>query len=631
MLEFLRNGVRTWYFKALLGVIILSFVIWGVGDMFRPGLGGGTLIKVGSIEIGAQEFASAFRRQMQSLTRTLGGNFSVEQARNLGVPDRVVDGLVTEALYTSEADNLGIGVGEKALVKRIRSEPGFRNQQGQFDRGVFEQTLAVNGFSEQQFVSRLRRELSRTQVVGSLTRDVPAFDQLAERLYRWQAEKRVAAYIAIPNDAFAVVGEPDNAALKAYHKANERAFTAPEYRSATYVQLTVSDVEDEIDISDADIQALYDRRLNSYKVPEMRTVQQMIFPTEEAAKAAAAQLSEGRAFIALAKTLLNQDEGATNVLGDVAKEGLPDSLAEPVFALSVDQVSGPLKGPFGWYLLRVTGTKAPYTKPLTEVRVDLRKELVNERSTNVLYELSNDLEDVLGGGATLEEAANQVGATARKISMVDQRGNGADKKPVTGLPKGSEFLATLFATPSGEESDKIDMGSNGYLILRTRDVKPSQVQSLVSVRSRVVQAWQAEQRRKLTEEKAKKAIEEIKGGKSLEEVAGGLNISVETSPPFNREGVGAEKNLPRGLAADMFAAKLGGGASAPFGTGFTVGVLKEIKPVDIGINRSAIGAFGDQLAQRIASDLEVQYNNALRQQHNVEIDRQALDNLLLQF
>ena len=95
MLEFLRNGVRTWYFKALLGLLVLSFAIWGVGDIFRPGLSGNTVVKVGNIEIGSQQFTSALQRQMQNLSRTLGSNFTLEQARSLQVPERGVEGLVT--------------------------------------------------------------------------------------------------------------------------------------------------------------------------------------------------------------------------------------------------------------------------------------------------------------------------------------------------------------------------------------------------------------------------------------------------------------------------------------------------------------------------------------------------------
>jgi len=631
MLEFLRNGVRTWYFKALLGLLVLSFAIWGVGDIFTPGLSGNTVIKVGKIEIGSQQFSSAFQRQMQNLSRTLGSNFTVEQARGLRVPERVVEGLVTEALYDSEARELGVTVGENALVQRIRSEPGFRNQQGQFDRGVYEQALAVNGFSEEQFVSRLHQELSREQVVGSLTRDVPVFETLAKRLYSWNEEKRVASYIKIQNDAFADVGTPDDATLQKFYKENERLFTAPEYRSAAYVHLTSKDVESDIDISDADIQALYDQNIEAYKVPERRTVQQMIFSTEAEAKAGAAQLAEGKSFAAVAKALLKQDEEATNILGDVTKNRLPDALAEAVFGLSNDQVTPPLQGPFGWYLMRVTAIKPPQTTPLAEVRDALRAELVGARSGDALYKLSNDLDDALGGGASLEDAASQVGAVAKKIVDVDRSGNGPDEKPIAGLPPGPEFLTTLFSTPDGEESELVDLGANGYLILRNSGIKTAQVRPLEAVRNSATRSWQTEQRRKQTEDKAKKALDRINNGETVEAVAKSIDVAVETSPPFDRQGEGAANNIPRSLASELFDVKVGGAASAPSGSGYTVGVLKEIKEAKAGADQTAVNALADQLAQRIASDLEVQYNNALRQHHTVEIDQRALDNLLLQY
>lgn len=630
MLEFLRNGVRTWYFKALLGLLVLSFAIWGVGDIFTPGLSGNTVIQVGKVEIGSQQFASAYQRQVQNLARTLGGSFTADQARGLGVPERVVDGLITDALYASEASALGIAVADNALVQRIRSEPGFRNQQGEFDRGVFEQALALNGFNEEQFVSRLRLELSRAQVVGSLTRDVPVFEDLAKRLYSWTEEKRVASYIKIQNDAFADVGTPDDAALQSYYKENERLFTAPEYRSATYVQLTTKDVESDIDISDADIQARYDETITGYQRPELRTVQQMIFPTEDEAKAGAAQLAEGKTFTAVAKDLLKQDDGTTNI-GDVEKGRLPDALAEAVFGLSKDQVTPPLQGPFGWYLLRVTAIKAPHTQPLAEVRDQLRAELVQERSGEALYRLSNDLDDALGGGASLEEAASQVGVTAKKVAGVDRNGNGLDEKPVANLPAGPEFLTTLFATSNGEESELVDLGANGYLILRNTGIEEAKVRPLDTVRDRAIRTWQSEQRRKLTEEKAKQALDRIKGGEALEAVASTVGAAVETSPPFNRQGDGAANNLPRSLASELFDVKVGGASSAPSGSGYTIGVLKEIKEAKPSSDRTAVDALAEQLAERIASDLEVQYNNALRQHHTVEIDQRALDNVLLQF
>ena len=147
----------------------------------------------------------------------------------------------------------------------------------------------------------------------------------------------------------------------------------------------------------------------------------------------------------------------------------------------------------------------------------------------------------------------------------------------------------------------------------------------------MIQSWQTEQRRKLTEEKAKKTLDRIKGGEKLEAVASSIGAAIETSPPFNRQGNGATNHLPRGLASELFGVKVGGASSAPSGSDYIIGVLKEIKEAKASSDRAAVNALAEQIAQRISSDLEVQYNNALRKQHTVEIDQRAIANVLLQF
>ncbi|NKB58639.1 MAG: hypothetical protein GKS00_20110 [Alphaproteobacteria bacterium] len=630
MLEFLRNGVRSWYFKALLGVLVVSFAIFGVGDIFQGGIRSGAVIEVGDVEVGPTEVGETFRRQLNVLTRRLGSDISPEQARQLGITNQVVESLITQALYDSEASALGVVVTKDPIANQIRSEAGFRNQLGQFDRGVYEQTLAVNGYTEQQFVAQLRRELSREQVVGSLTKDVQGSTQLANRLYRWRQEKRIADFIVIENDPNATVDAPDDAALQAYHKENERLFTAPEYRNATYIHLSGVDVLDDITIPDTEIRELYENRIDQFRVAEQRTVQQMVFPTEKAAKEAIAQLAEGIEFAALAKKLLNQDADATN-LGDVTRDSLPDELADPVFALSKDQTSAPLKGPFGWHVMQVTGTRAETTQPFADVRATLRTELAQEKSLDVLFELANALEDSLGGGASLEEAASQIGVSAKKVAMVDRRGRDTNDKPILTIPIDDAFLTSVFSTESGEESSLIELGSNGYLLVRVDRVTPSRVKLLDTVREQAIAAWQAEQRLKLTEEKTKAALDRIKGGETLAAIAGELAATIQTSAPFNREGQGAGSNLPRALVSDIFAAKIGGAASSRAGTGHTIAVLKRVEAANPNTDSAAVKALQTRLGEAIASDVEVQYNNALRQHHTVTVDQRAIDTIFLQF
>jgi peptidyl-prolyl cis-trans isomerase D len=630
MLEFLRNGVRSWYFKGLLGLLVISFAIFGVGDIFQGGIRSGAVIEVGEVEIDANKVSQAFRRQMNALTRRLGSQISVEQARQLGITDRVVDTLVTEALHDSEAASLGLAVGDKPIAERIRKEPGFRNQLGQFDRGVYEQTLSVNGYSEQDFVSRLRREISRELIVGSLTSAVPKSTQLADLLYRWREEKRVAEFITIKTDLKAEVGTPDESAQQAYHKENTRVFTAPEYRDATYIHLSDADVMNEISVPEAEIRELYDNRIDQFRVPERRTVQQMVFATEQAAKDAIGQLSEGKEFVAVAKALLKQEKDATE-LGEITRSSLPDTLVDPVFSLSAGQTSAPLKGPFGWHVMRVTATKGESTTPFSEARGKLRNELAKEKAVEVLFELANTLEDSLGGGASIEEAATEIGVSVKKVTMADRRGLGTDGKPLKALPQGQEFLTTVFGTPTGEDSNLVEMGSNAYLIVRVNSITPSQLRSLDTVRAQVIKAWQTQERRKLAENKAKDLLARVSAGEPLATIATELGVPVKTSTPFNRQGASIAKDLPLALVSDMFAAKIGGAASAPSGAGHMIAVLKSVQAADPNAVKAKRDALGDSLAARIADDLENQYNNALRQHHNVNINQQALNALFLQF
>lgn len=628
MLAILRNAVRSWYFKALLGLLVVSFAIWGIGDIFRPGLSGGVIVKVGDIEVSGQQVSAALRRQLNSLQQSLGSQLSMEQAQNLGITDRVVETLVTEALYSSEANELGVTATDQDVARQIREEAGFRNEQGQFDRAVFQRTLAINSYSETEFVERLRQQLAREQVVGSFVGNLQAPNLLAERLYRYRAEKRIADYFTIAHDPNADVGTPDETELKAYYEENNQLFTAPEYRNATYVLLTPTDVADEITIPEQDIRARYEERLDAFNIAEQRTVQQMVFPTEQAAKDAVAQLKEGKEFVALAKTLLNQDEASTNVLGDVTRPGLPENLADAVFSLGKGQFTAPLEGPFGWHVMRVAEIKPPRTRTFEEVREELRAEMVSEKSDGVLHALYQDLDDALGGGATLEEGASQIGVAVKKTTNIDRQGLDENEKPVDGLPQDRAFLETVFDTPAGQDSF-VELGADSYLVVRVDTVTPSQVRPLDSVRDRVLQAWRAEKQRGLSAQKAQKALSLIAEGALIDGVARDLNVTVQTSPPFTREGEGAEQVFSRELAADLFAGKLGDVAIAPFGSSHVVAVLKAIEPVDTARQKAAIDALAGQLAVRIGSDLQVEFNQALRQHHSVEVDREALDNILL--
>ncbi len=628
MLESLRLGVQSWYFKALLMILVASFAVFGIGDIFRGGPSRGAIVTVGDTEIAAPELSDAFQRRMNAVSRQLGTTLTTEQARQFGIVDQVVQSLVSAALYDVEADALGVVIGDDAIATRIRVEPNFKGQQGAFDRGIFEQVLASNGINEQVFIDRMRREISRDQLLGSLAGALPQSAQLADRLFRWRNERRVADYIVLKYDPKSAVATPDDTILRRYHTDNAVRFTAPDYRKFAYIHLTPDDVKDNITIPENELRDAYEIRLDEFNISERRTVQQMIFADEDAARKAASMLAEGRAFVALAKKLANQDAKTTN-LGDVLRNDLPGKLGENVFKLSTGETSPPLKGPFGWYLMRVTAVKQAKIRPLEEVRAQIHDELASDKAIEVLFELSNTLQDVLGGGATLSEAARQIGAKLIYISALDRQGRGADGKPIAHIPQG--MIEIAYNTPIGEQSALIDSSEDSYLIVKVESETPSVLREYGSIRNDVIAAWELEKRRDQLESRANAIVGRLNKGAGLRDIAAELKLgAVLTSAAFTRAGQDAGTNVPRGLAADLFASKIGGGASAETTAGFTVAKLKHIRKADPVTDKKARDTLGDRLVSDMAGDLIVQFNNALRRRHIVEVNQRALDNLFLQ-
>ncbi|HSR72857.1 MAG TPA: SurA N-terminal domain-containing protein, partial [Kiloniellales bacterium] len=200
---FIKAGVYI-----LFGLLIIAFGIWGIGDIFRGGGRAQAVAEVGDSRILQQEFQRALAREMNRLSNRLGTRLDLEQARSFGLVDQVLSNLITQTLLETEARRLGLVVTESQLIDAIQSEPAFRNEQGQFDRSRLSQALLTSGLSEAEFLTSLRQDTMTSQMVGAVSAAATAPRELAEALYRYREERRVARYLLVPNESITDLPEP---------------------------------------------------------------------------------------------------------------------------------------------------------------------------------------------------------------------------------------------------------------------------------------------------------------------------------------------------------------------------------------------------------------------------------------
>lgn len=625
MLEAIRKRTASIVVKLLAFILIMGFVAWGVGDVVTGNVTRTTIASVGGVDIRPQDVSAEYRRELNRLRALLGGQFDSQQARAMGLPNRVVNTVVQRTLYILGADDLGVAVSDGLVNSEIRKNSAFKNAMGQFDRLQFQQVISNSGLSESRYAALVRQDLIRGQYLSAIDTDFAAPDALVYAIYRHRKEQRVAEVLRIATTTTDDPGEPDADALAKYHKENADRFTAPETRALSVITLDVGELAKEVAVDDLAIRDAYEDRADEFTQPERRRLQQMVLKDEEAAKRAHARLSEGVTFAVVAKEDAGADEKTIDI-GTVSRNDVAvPELTEPVFALAAGAFSAPVQSPLGWHILRVTNIEPGRAKTFEEVRESLLADLAREKAVDSMFALANRLEDTLGGGATLEEAAAELSLRLTRYAAIDAAGRDADERPVEGLPGGT-FLQTVFATEEGIDSPLTDTGSDGYFILRVNGVTPASLKPLDRVRDEAIGAWKKEQRRLAAKKTAEEVTRKLTDGEDIFAIATSMKLDVTTTAPFERVATG-KVDLPATLITKLFGINPRQAAMAQGTDGYLIARLKEVRVGNPAGDSDGVKILRQQISQAVGGDLLAQLGNALQQRYPISINRQAVDQL----
>ena len=619
MLDVFRSASKTWVVRLLFALLALSFVAWGAGDVVRGGVGRSPAIEIGKTSMSAAEVMGEFKREVERLQPLFGGKLTPEDARKMGMLDRTIDSLIARTLIDEAARSLGLAATDETILRRVASNPAFKGPTGQFDRDIFRSRLARLGHTEDSFMKTERTNMVRNQMVETVAAGIGAPQALSDPLLNWREERRVAETFVIRDDSTPLPPAPDAAQLEAYYKENVSRFMAPEYRALTVLLLRPADVTGGIEIDETMVQDAYQQRLEEFSTPERRAVSQIVFDEQSAAAKATDMVTGGKDLAAIAKALNTE----IIELGVVEKGDLPEGLAEAVFKLSSGATGQPIKSALGWHVVKVTQIQPGRTRSFNEVKTQLEQDLRKEKATDGLSELANKVEDALGGGATLEEAAKRHNLKTVKIAAVDAQGRGLNSKPVAELPKSDQFLDVAFHTDQNTESPLTEVPNNGYFLLRVDGVTPPAPKSLAEIKAEVIATWQAERRQEQARDKAQKLADRIKAGESTAQVAQSAGAKLETSKPFVREPAEGT-TLPASIIADLFKAQPGGIATAPVGGGTLVARLTSVVAFNVNASPAVSQAARQRVSQAVATDIADQYIAALNASIGVKVDRPQL-------
>lgn len=599
----------------ILGLLFLGLVGFGASDF------GGSVRTVGAVngeEIDVNDYARELQEELRAASAETGRAFTLAEGRAFGIDRAVLSRLVNQAVLDSEVDRVGLSVGDEAVRDQVTNLPAFRGIDGSFDREAYTFTLERSGLTVAEFEERVRRETARNILQGAVIGAAAAPETYIDTLYSFARERRDITWAQLTADQLtAPITEPSEADLAAFHEENAERFTLPETKAITYAWITPDMLLPTIESDEAALRDLYESRIDEYVQLERRLVERLVFASEELAAEAKSRIDNGETSF----DDLVEERGIALEdidLGEVAVGDLEDA-GKGVFALTEPGVTNPLPSPLGPALFRVNAVLSASEVPFEDAREQLEAEFAADRARRMIGDMIGELDDLLAGGATLEELAAE---TEMELGQIDWRQDVSD-----GVAAYDVFRDAALVTEEGDFPELIELAEGGLVALRVDEVQPPRLQPLTEIRADVVTQWELAEAESRLETQAQEAAEAIRSGAEM----AGLDLPLATDREILRDAFleGSPPDFVEGVfqmrEGDVRVFRADGGAVL-----VRLDVIRPPVPDDAEAQTLKAG-FTLQTEQEIAADLLQLYSARLQSQADIQVNQQAINAVHTQF
>ena len=552
MLTFLRKFAKSPAAVILFGLLLISFAVFGISDVFQAGPVRDAVVQAGSRSVSAAQFKQTFdnyRRQLEQQNQ--GQPVTQEEAVAQGLDRRLVENTAYTESFAALVAKLGLRPSDEQVVEEIRKSATFFDPiSGRFDRAIYQQRLQENGLAEAQFETLLRDDIAQNQLVSALAAGLTAPRVYAAVLSTVAREGRNIQWFAVQPGMVPAVTPPTDAQLEAFIKANASSFTKPETRNITIAAFSASAIAPTIQINQADVQKRFDFEKDSLSTPEKRTVIQIPAKTPAAAADAVTRLRRGEDPAAVARA-----GGVQPVIyTDAPRTAVNDRVvAETAFAMAEGEVRGPIQGSLGLAVVKVEKITPGVEATLEGARDRIEAEVRRDAAIEQVYEQVKKYEEARSGGANLADAAKTAGATLITVPMpITAQGATIDGQRGNFPPP---MLKAAFELPQGGESEVQDAGQGEYYAVRVDKVNPSALITLDEARPMATQGYIMSELGKRMTAKGEELAARIRKGEAVDAVGRTIGAAPMRASDVRRDGAG--QTLTPAVLSAVFGAKAG--------------------------------------------------------------------------
>ena len=597
-----RSKISKFFFFFVLMLAVLAMVGFGLGGIFSPSISA-SVATVGKVDVSADDYFRNIQNEISTVSQQFGTQLTIEQALLFGLDRRVLQGLVTQAAYENEALRLGVSVGDETVKDALLSNPGFQGLTGTFDEDVYKDSLRRSGMTPTEYEALVRSDASQMLIQAAVSAGVNLPDEATLAIMKYIGESRGFTYARVgANNIAGSVPAPTDAELNAYYVANPDAFTQPLTRQITYVSLTPEMVAQTLEVSEERVVALYEEREAEYNTPAKRFVERIVLSSQAEAIEARSGIDAGD----MTFEQLADSRGLAMAdidLGDVTARDVGAAVAEVLFASEEPGIYGPVDTNIGPALFRVNAAISALSIPLEEVHDELQRELAIEDAGFRIGDVASEVIDLIAGGASLEEVADE---TDMQLDTIDLSEGQTD-----GIAAYATFREEASASEVGEERDILDLEDGGIFALRVDGITEAFVKPMADVAQAVFDGQQTAKTHQLMLARAEQIINAIgvSNGGSLSDFGGSLLLEDVTEVTRTS----TIPDLPPSIIQDVFTLEVGEAMVIEDVYGAVIIELTSASPFDPASEDAAaiLAQIEAQQTQKLSQDLLAYFGAAL--------------------
>ena len=624
----IRELAKNLFFKIILAVVALSFILFGVSGFILEDKGS-WVAKVGNHKISYKAFENNLKTDRAII---LGSSENNPDLQNYLESDRFksdsLGQMIRKIMIEKTSEDFGAKVSRKLILQKVAENKAFRDENDKFDNEKFKNFLAQKGFDEEKYVKEVANELSANIVIQSLTMSAPIDYDFAIELEKFNQQKRVADIVSITTKNLPIYEKITDQEIEKFYNDNKQSYTVPELRKVSYVKISTADFNNKFEITDSEIKNEYENNKEKYSSPELRDIYHVVFEKKEQAeefiqkfKASEDKTKAQQNFANLAKELAKKNLKEIT-LNKTSQSQLTSELSIPVFQLLTNEVSNPIQSSLGYHVVLLNKIYQSALKPLEQVQKEIFTKISNEKKEKFVEQKINEINDTFLTSNSLSDALKKLNLKSSINSLtIDSSGRNDKGQTIFEILNLNNFSENAFLLKENQISKLASLSSNEFYTIQLEKILPSRIRNLDEVKDQLKAIIQDKKNMTALNDLVKKINEELKSN-SIESIISKYQLKVQRNQILPRNIVNSENEYVKNkLLDELFALKEIGKFTSAVPTRnneFFIAILKDIKKSSF--NQDEILSVKKKIVDGFFNDIIKEYSNYLQKKYPVKVN-----------